>query len=453
MGAKRKLKISRKVSLAPPKYRGEKWLQQSLPTQCEPWLEGKNRHAGVGKDLTHHRAVSIELREFFNVYRWKWPRKTIFFFSDLHADADAFIGSLLASGGVEKTGPNDGDFKLTKSGRKAVFVIGGDCFDKGPSNLRLLRLIRMLIDKKANVRILAGNHDVRMTLGVISVGLEPDPRTDHFFIRMGPKMIPFLKEIQRQYLSGKNAYRDIPDEKECRKRLYPTINWFSEFPRLARWVMPDDEVEREMRRLRSKTARFEQLCKSSGMHMREVFAAVKKWESLFLHPKGEFHWFFRRMKLLHQEGSFLFIHAGINDRTARNIQENGVDHVNREFNKQLRDDPFDFYYGPLAYGLRTKYRELDMPLTRRGTALLHKKGIHAIVHGHNNRLQGQRMMLRKGIIHFECDTTLDRNSRKKEGLSGIGAAVTIVSPQKWIMGISCDYPRIKVLEINPGNEE
>ncbi|MCG6870009.1 MAG: hypothetical protein LJE91_15140 [Gammaproteobacteria bacterium] len=40
--------------------------------------------------------------------------------------------------------------------------------------------------------------------------------------------------------------------------------------------------------------------------------------------------------------------------------------------------------------------------------------------------------------------TLDRNTRKKEGLSGYGASATIVRPEGLVLGISNDYPAIKV---------
>ena len=98
--------------------------------------------------------------------------------------------------------------------------------------------------------------------------------------------------------------------------------------------------------------------------------------------------------------------------------------------------------------MRTKYRNIDMPLTRNGVVKIRRKGINALVHGHRNLLHGQRMMLRKGLINIECDTTLDSNSRKKEGLKGPGAAVTIIRPEGCILGISSDYPKIKVFDPN-----
>ena len=48
------------------------------------------------------------------------------------------------------------------------------------------------------------------------------------------------------------------------------------------------------------------------------------------------------------------------------------------------------------------------------------------------------------MINFECDTTMDFNSRRKEGLKGPGAGVTIIHPDGMVMGISTDYQKIKL---------
>ena len=426
------------------RYRGEKWIKSPLPTRCQPWQLGERK--STRKDKSHRGSMARELRKTIERQRWKWPKQPVYFFSDLHADSDAFIASLVASGGIIKTGPHDHQFKLTKRGKRGSFVIGGDCFDKGPSSIRLLRAIRMLIERKAKVHILAGNHDVRMMLGVYSVSLPRDPRTDHFFVRMGRKMVPFLKEINEHYLQGDNALRGVPNARECRRRLFPPKRWFKEFPRLASWVMPDVTIEREMKKLRDKIDGFEQDCARAGLSMRQIYAAALKWQQLFLQPKGEFSWFFERMQLAHREGSFLFIHAGLDDRIARMVANKGVSSLNRKFHKQVHQDPFDFYYGPIANTIRTKYREIDMPLTRRGVDVLHQEGIQVIVHGHLNLLHGQRIMLRKGMVNFECDGTVDRNTRKREGLKGVGAAVTIFCPEQLVMGISADFPDIKVFD-------
>ena len=428
-----------------PRYKGASWIKASLPEQGQVWMLGKQR--SVKKDKYHSAAYAQEMRKAIGEEPWIWPKRTVYFISDMHADADAFFASLVASGGVKKTGPRDKDFKLTREGRKARFLIGGDCFDKGPSTLRLLRVIRRLIDRGGDVQLLAGNHDVRMLLGILAVGMEPDPRIDHFFIRMGPKMVPFLSEIRDKYLQGKKALLGVPDTRECRRLLYPPKSWFREFPKLAVWAMPESTIEREMQKLRKKLKDFEVDCEKAGLSLRMVYAAARKWQELFLHSKGEYAWFYKRMKLGYREGSFIFVHAGIDDRMAKLISEKGMKHINRKFRKQMYRDPFDFYYGSMANIIRTKYRPIDMPLTRYGVKLLRKKSaVHALVHGHRNLLHGQRVMLRKGIVNFECDTTLDRNSRKKEGLEGPGAAVTIFRPEGLVMGVSTDYPYIKVFE-------
>ncbi|MEN8204942.1 MAG: metallophosphoesterase family protein [Pseudomonadota bacterium] len=428
-----------------PRYKGTSWIKASLPGQGQVWMLGKQ--LSVKKDKYHSAAYAQEMHKAIGQEPWKWPKRTLYFISDMHADADAFMASLVASGGVKKTGPRDKDFKLTRAGRKSRFLIGGDSFDKGPSTLRLLDVIRLLIDRGGDVQLLAGNHDIRMMLGIRAAGMEPDPRIDHFFIRMGPKMVPFLTEIRDRYLQEKDALHGVPDSRECRRRLYPPKSWFQEFPQLAVWAMPETTIEREVNKLRKKVRIFEADCEKAGLSLRMVYAAARKWQELFMHSKGEYAWFYKRMKLGYREGSFIFVHAGIDDRMARLISEKGMKHINRKFRKLMYSDPFDFYYGPMANIIRTKYRPVDMPLTRYGVKLLrNKSGVHAIVHGHRNLLHGQRVMLRKGMVNFECDTTLDRNSRKKEGLEGPGAAVTIFRPEGLVMGVSTDYPYIKVFE-------
>ena len=427
-----------------PRYRGRQWIAPDLPEKAQPWLAGKS--ASVGKDRSNHSGFEKELKKALSHGKLKWPKKPLCFISDLHADTDAFWASLVASGGIKKTGPGDRDFKLTRFGRQARFMIGGDCFDKGPSTLRLLDSVRHLSKSGARVDILAGNHDIRMMLGISNVGRERDPRTEHFFVRMGPKVVPFLQEIHQRYLDGHHALKGIPGKAECRRRLYPGKRWFDEFPLLAGWVMPDQTIEREMKRLGAKMERFEDDCEAAGLSLRMVYAAALEWQRQFLRPKGEFHWFFRDMTLARRIGSFLFIHAGLDDRSARILHDQGIQHLNRLFRDQVKRDPFDFYYGPIANTIRTKYRDVDQPLTRHGVKLLRRDGIQAIVHGHRNLLNGQHLMLRRGMIHFECDSSLDRATRKKEGLHGYGAAATLFHPYGQVLGISSDYPYVKVFD-------
>ncbi|MCK4710933.1 MAG: metallophosphoesterase [Gammaproteobacteria bacterium] len=436
--------MGKKFTTIFPCYQGEEWTGTLLPTVSENWLVGKKR--SVSKDRYHREAYTKELKKVIGEKAWKWPRRPLFFISDMHGDADAFIASLVASGAIKKTGPKDKDLKITDACLKGKILIGGDCFDKGPSTLRLLRVIKILLRKHADVLILAGNHDIRMMLGISSIDLEDDPRTDHFFIRMGRKMVPFLKEISEEYLQDKDALRDVPSARECRRILYPPKSWFRDFPLQAVWNMPDATIAKEVSKLRDKIHQFDEDCKKADLSIRMVYAAAKKWAELFLQPKGEFAWFYRHMSLCYRKGSLLFLHAGIDDRIAGILNHSDWKHLNKQFRQLMLGNPFEFYYGPFANIMRTKYRDVDMPLTRTGVKKLHQQGIRAVVHGHRNLLHGQRLMLRKGLLNVECDTTLDRNSRKKEGLKGVGAAVTVIHPEGYILGISNDYPFIKLFD-------
>jgi hypothetical protein len=427
-----------------PTYRGSRWIRGNLPTEGEQWQLGKGK--SIGKDRANHHALSEVLKRALSHSPWKWPKRPIYFLADPHADAEAFTASLVASGGIRKTGPGVLDIKLTSEGRKATFIIGGDCLDKGPSSLQLLRSIRNLMDTGASVKLLAGNHDVRLLMGIRAMALEHDPRTEHLFVRMGPKVVPLLKEIHTQYLGGKKALRGTPGKRECRRILYPSARWFTEFPKEAAWLMPKQGIKRELTRMRKKLDSFESACSNAGLSLRDVYATACKCRELFLEPNGEFAWFFRDMQLLCREGSFLFIHAGLDDRITSLIEEESIGYLNRLFRKQIKHDLFEFYYGPLANTMRTKYREVDMPLTHRGVERAHRQGVHAIVHGHRNRTNGQRIMLRQGMIHIECDITMDRNTRKKEGLDGYGVGVTIIRPEGRVIGISTDYAYAKVFE-------
>ncbi|WP_161957602.1 metallophosphoesterase [Mariprofundus sp. EBB-1] len=437
---------NKKKQCSLPDYHGLKWLDDSLPIALpettRDWLDC-SKH-GLRQRKTSGLKSRSTVKSLLQSHDWQWPHRSTVFISDLHADGDALLASLVASGGIKKTGKDDYHFKLTEQGRSMLFIFGGDFFDKGPSNLRLLRVLHMFIKTGARVRLLAGNHDIRVLFGMRSVGQTEDPHNGHFFIRMGAKAIPFLLEIRDEYLSDNNALKAMPDEETCIKRLFPTEAWWQQFPEMASWVMPPESISREMAKIKHKAERFEMLCEQAGLSLREAYAAAVKWQQLFLSQEGEFYWFFKRMRLAYRKGSFLFVHAGIDDRIAVMLRDNNTGFLNQQFKQQIQGSPFEFYYGPVANTIRTKYRTIDMPLSGIGAKQVRDAGIHAIVHGHRNLHRGQRIALRKKLLHFECDVTLDRHSRRKEGLRGAGAGVTLVQPSGYILGISTDYRDIKV---------
>lgn|GEM_PF-153428 len=438
------------------RYYGLEWVKAQLPQEPQIWIMGPYNKA-VKKDNWSYKGIPSELKDHLQPDSWQWPKRVIYFFSDLHADKDAFIDSLVASGGIKKTGPKDKDFRLTKEGKKANFILGGDCFDKGPSTLRLLKTIKILIDKGADITILTGNHDLRTLIGNVSLLMKRTPANEHFFVRMGIKPMPLFKEIYDTYLSSgskkeskkfKKILKGIPSTEKCRKKLFPSENWAENFAQIAKDNLSEQAIAKEIKRTNKKILSFEKWCEQHDLSLRQVYAAVKIWQKLFLHPKGEFYWFFKHIKMARKEGSFFFVHAGVDDLSAKMIRASGVKSINKQFSQKLKNDPFDLYYGPLGNMVRTKYRDTDRQFTSKGSLILRNAGINAIVHGHRNLYYGQRLMLRRGMVNFECDTSVDINTRKKEGVPGHGASVTIIRPEQMVLGISSDYPFVKVFEPN-----
>ena len=419
-------------------------LLERLPEQAIIW-DVSSHHSG---HKYHQTAAEFEacLEKAQHYTKWRWPKRPIFFITDPHADPEAFIASLVATGGVKLINPSKRQFKLTKSGRAATFVIGGDCLDKGPDNLGLLDVIKQLMDSGARVKLLAGNHDMRLYMGIHAIGLQCHPATEHMFVRMGEKVLPLFTEIHRRYLAGKKLPKSIPDEQSCKQTLFPNEDWFKQFADYARQqgVMTEAGIERELRKMRRKYNHFEQACLDIGFTMRDVYAIAKKCRKLFLHRKGHYYWFYQRMQLAYRRGSFLFIHAGLDNATSQLIHKRGIEKLNKQFRKQIKHDLFSFYYGSVANTMRTKYRDSDLPLTPEGVTDMNKSGIHAVVQGHINRRQGQRLVFKHGLLHIESDVTLDRRSRKKEHLRGYGIGVTVIDPNKRVMGISSDFAHAKV---------
>lgn len=394
-------------------------------------------------DSTTHQTV---MQNTIRYVDWRWPEKKIHFISDIHADADALVASLLLAGTIKKTGVRPEDFILTKKGKKDRIIIGGDCLDKGPSNLTLLRTLQKVMRLKKNTILLAGNHDVRLYMGLKSLVQKNSPASEHFFIRMGIKVIPLLKEVYLQYLESHQEALTSPTAEQCRQLLFPSKNWQAAFLKANKDRLDPAALELELRKILKKWDSFEANCLAQGLTLEMAYLAAQKCHELFLQPDGEFFWFFDRMKLIHREKSFLFTHAGLDNKITKVLQKSGIKKVNKLFKKQLHKDLCRFYYGSVANMLRTKYRRTDPILSDKGVKRMHRLGIHAIVHGHVNQLHGQNISLRAGMLHFECDVTLDKNSRMKEGLPGFGAGVTTISPKGNIKAMSTDAPQIKIFQ-------
>ncbi|MEM7363302.1 MAG: hypothetical protein AAF525_04725 [Pseudomonadota bacterium] len=407
----------------------------------EPWPRKDRLLVGPNNDqddCTQERVDAYRSR-----FLWTWSGRRLFYFCDIHADPDAFRASLLACGAITHAT----NLTLSDIGRHSRFVIGGDCFDKGPDNLGLLDVISNLRQQGADLVILAGNHDVRTWLGM-RYATSKDILLDHLFVRMGRKTAPLLKEIYDRYVARQpEALQYVSADIE--NALMPDDAWYSSFADAARDRIPNDQLIKEIRRIREKVNEFNASINELGLSLAQAYQSVMKFHDLFISPSGRYAWLFQEMKLAHIEGSYLYIHAGVDDTIARFLREEGVDRLNRQFSAALTENPFAMYHGVLGNCFRTKYRDYDFEFSERGSQCMHRAGLFAIVHGHRNICHGQRLTLRHDMLNFECDASVDMNTRRLEGLEGPGAAVVTFEPDGSVCARSTDHPRLR--RFRPGS--
>lgn len=411
-----------------------------LPRECIRWPVHEP-HSGCGSPDSARR-LTASLKAAATHGAWTWPEQPVVFISDPHADAEGFLRSLLAAGVIRRTGTGLRDFHLTPFGQSAHVVVGGDCLDKGPSNLDMLDTLQALYATGADIRLLAGNHDLRLLLAVLALASPRAVLTEHLFVRMGRKALPLLREVWDRHLANRPLHH-LPDEATCRARILPRPGWADAFPAAARSHLPVATITKELSRLREKGTQFDQDLARAGLTFRMAYAAAMECQRLFLDPGGPYGWFTARMDLICRIGSILFVHAGLDDAMCDLLNRGEEARLNARYREDMRRDPFTFYSGSVANLVRTKYRSTDKQLTTTGVRQLHRMGIKMVVHGHVNNHAGQRLLVKHGMLHLEGDVTLDRASRSLEGLPGIGAGATLIYPSGDVVGLSSDFPKAK----------
>lgn len=413
--------------LLPPVFDTDASLSD-LPRTVEPW-PGTSNHPQIAQCLDRVRQNG----------GWRWPEKPITFVSDPHADAEGFLRSLIAAGVIRRDG---GDIQLTPFGQQTRIVLGGDSLDKGPSNLALLDAIAALRSTGADIHILAGNHDLRMRMAIAALRGPRSVLNEHLFVRMGRKILPALREVLDRFVTVADLAR-LPDEAACKARLLPRPDWATQFAARARDEIQPRVIDKEIRKLSEKQAKFDQDRARVGMSYREILAAALTCHDVFFDPGGAYAWFYDTMDVVARFGSILFVHAGLCDSMCDMLEMDGPEAVNARYRHAAERASLGFYFGPLANLVRTKYRDSDCALSDRGVNALHRAGIHMIVQGHVNNQEGQRLLAKRGLLHLEGDITLDRVSRALEGLEGIGAGATLIFPSGDVIGLSRDYPTAK----------
>lgn len=373
---------------------------------------------------------------------WQNPAEDTYFFCDLHADAAAFLRSLKLSQLITLDS-EIGHITLTSAGRKGKIIIGGDCFDKGPSNLALFRLIGELRAQHSNLVLLAGNHDIRVYAGLLALEFADDLRQSHFFVRMGRKTASLLAEIYHQYCDNEPELQ--LSDAQISHYIFPQPEWFELFPKYAKHFMSSTKLEKEIQSIHFKQQDFLEACREHGLDLKAIYQAALKAKQLFLDPQGEFSWFFEELDLVHQSGSYFFSHAGIDDIIAEKMLNQGYQTLNHNFREQMRNGLiFQMYYSEYGNVFRTKYREKDWPLTEIGSQYLKHQGIYAIVNGHRSSHNGQKLYVRQGLLNFDCDTKLNANCRKKNNILTLGEAVTVFHTSGDVRAHCSDVPSTKM---------
>jgi hypothetical protein len=428
------------VGAPPIRYQGLEWVGGHLPVDVEPW-----EALAPGPGGAKVRADEGMVRALLQGKAWLGPPAEHYFFPDLHADGGAILRSLVASGGVDKFDAHDDALALTEQGRTATFVFGGDLLAKGPSDLRALRIVWSLIEQKASVVLLAGNHDLRIELGLRHLGARTVEHA-HLFARMGVRSLPLLREVLDEAIRDKTAIRDGLTPDEARRRMFPGDDWYREYPAFARAWSARMRIDPEIERVREKVVEMEREAERLGMDAARLWDAARTAQRELIEPGGAFSWFFPRLRLVHRAGSVLFVHAGVDDEVAHRLRRGGCPEVDIAFREGVDEDPNGLYHGPLGNVVRTRYRARDAKLGPNGIADLHAMGVRAILHGHGPRMDGQELTVHHELLHFACDTAVDGNTRAREGMNTQGGAATIVRRDGRIWGVSTDHSAIKIFD-------
>lgn len=366
-------------------------------------------------------------------------KQPIVYITDLHADKKALVDSLHCAGSINQSGA------LTTFGKNALHVFGGDFLDKGPSNLALLDQLQALQGQGLQTELLIGNHDCRLWVGLKSLD-QNNPLTDHFFVRMFPKVMPLFKEVYQRYA---NEIEQMPLPcPNTLKQLLPANNWAEDFEKLTKGRMNTYETQREIDKTQIKIDALHHTCHESGFDFDQIYNIALKCQALFIQPEGKYHWLFSQSNLMYQHEQYLMVHAGVDDQMCQLLNEQSVQNINHQYHDKKENNLFDLYFGTFGNAIRTKYQDNNLALTHQGKADLDQTNIKVIMQGHQSHTNGQALVHYADIPHLQCDVTLNTHSRQQQGLCGSGYGATIIYPDLSIMTHSKDAPNPKVLSLN-----
>lgn len=362
------------------------------------------------------------------------------FITDIHGDAESLVRSLIA-GGLLKPISSITHLFWTEQGQKRRLVLGGDCFDKGPSTLVLLRLLKRIWQDKPDSIWLVGNHDLRFMLGMRALTQDYHPLHSHFFSRMGKKAIALLAEMHTE------CPADFPVNHPA---YWVDAYWPQAFREQAKAHLGKRLAKKEIKQLHAKQADMQQACVKRFASERTFNQACSWAVAQFLLPEGEFADLIDRWQLHYVAGPYWFCHAGVNDAAIAIWQqgrEQGRNLLETQYQQAWQTgDLFHLYYGPLGALMRTKYRKYDWPFTAQGAQQLKAAGIIGLVNGHRDSVQGQQLYVRQGLWNFDCDTQMNRHCRSRDGLSHNGWGITLFETHGRVTALSSDHAGARCFE-------
>lgn len=417
--------------------------------QNSDWLESDAVRVYAGNTGHAMERANQIARAYADKFVWEFPDREVLFFCDLHADAEAFLRSLVACQAIVCHSKDLLDFDLTPRGQTADIVIAGDIFDKGPSNLHLLDLLTHLRTLGANLKILAGNHDLRIWLTLKALDATEQGQIDYLAEHLERAQLLVREVLDRAVTllpplgkKTKARHKKAGSKKAAAKSHKVFQQLFGLDP--DRNGATSDRPGAFSRRpawLEEQWQQITSFYRERGIEPEQLYNGLLEAYDLLVPPSGAYGWLFQEMQLMLRYGSFLLVHGGVDDTLCAQLAGQGLDGINREFRTRLAAAlPRELIAGPFGNCTLTKYRPSDEALTSEGVRQLHAEGILAIVHGHDNQVGQQNIAYRQELLHFQCDASLNRCTRELQGLPTKGMAVVVFEPQGKLTAFSGDYP-------------
>lgn len=364
------------------------------------------------------------------IKKWDWhfPKRPVFFTTDIHGDVKALNRSLhhgrIGYGIVDEEAP-----ELSHYGSSGTFIIGGDLIDKGPSSVKVLKAVNDLCIKN-NVRVLMGNHDLRTIVGLEGL-YSNNPLAKHSLVRLGSRLVELSIDVSGNlpYKVYQNGYRRASSDYESVFTI--DEKWERDFRDSVRGALKS-RVEKEIRKTRKKAHELR------GAMLQQQMSYILLWKLLdqlynFMYSLE----FVKNIEVLYRAGSFLFVHAGLNDTAASYIAKHGVEGLNQYARRSLKTHPFHTYNGWIGDLTRTKnvgYKPSNyFSLTDKGTSLLHSIGIHGFLRGHQSNIKGPTVSAtphKEPLLEIGCDCCMNMNSRREEGVYTPGHSLVRLSNNK-----------------------